>query len=184
MNLTNASFFLHSELDFLGWGSFIAGLTHPVLGPDHLLAMLSVGIVSAQIGGTAIWTVPATFVGVMAVGGLVGLAGIPLPWLEVGIALSVVVLGLIIAVDQRLPFVAILTGVALFALFHGYAHGVEIPETSQPMDYIQGFMLGTAAIHLAGVGIGHWGQRLPRGNDILRFVGLIIATCGVYFLLR
>lgn len=173
---------LHSDIDLLGWGAFLAGFMHPVLGLDHLLAMLSVGIVSAQIGGDAIWSVPLTFVGTMAVGGAVALTGLPLPWLEAGIALSVLLLGLCIAAERRVPFPIVIAGVVLFALFHGYAHGAEIPETARAIDYIQGFLLGTALIHVAGVGIGHFGQQL-QGKNALLIVGILVALCGIYFLI-
>ena len=112
-------------------GGFLVGLIHPVLGYDHLLAMLSVGILSAQIGGRAIWTVPATFVGVMAVGGALGFTQINFTSTELGIAASLVILGLVIAAERTLPIQLAMLGVGFFATFHGYAHGTEMPETAQ-----------------------------------------------------
>ena len=108
-------------------GGFLSGLVHPVLGYDHLLAMLSVGILSAQIGGRAIWTVPATFVGVMALGGVLGLIDIGITITELGIAFSLVILGSVIASERRLPVLLAMIGVGFFAIFHGYAHGTEMP---------------------------------------------------------
>ena len=132
--------FAHDSDTVERFGSFIGGLAHPVLGLDHLLAMLSVGIVSAQIGGRAIWTVPATFVVVMALGGLWGLMGFGFFAVEVGIALSVLALGLVILANQSIPVYVVMIAVGLFALFHGYAHGAEMPEIAQPIRYSLGFL--------------------------------------------
>ena len=136
------------------YGSFLAGLTHPVLGLDHFLAMLSVGIISAQIGGRAIWTVPTTFVVVMGFGGLIGANFPGFTLVESGIAVSVIVLGTVIAIERKLPIVVAMVAVAFFATFHGYAHGIEIPDTSRPMVYAAGFLTGTALIHILGVFVG------------------------------
>ncbi len=164
-------------------GSLLSGLTHPVLGPDHLLAMLSVGLLSAQIGGRAIWTVPATFVGVMAVGGSMGLLAAGFTLTELGIGLSVVVLGIAIAAERSLPIRVALAAVALFAIFHGYAHGLEMPQTAQPLLYALGFLSGTALIHIAGVIIGDISQHYPRGRQLLRLGGGAIAAIGVLFII-
>ena len=145
----------------LPYGSFVAGLAHPVLGIDHFLAMVSVGIVSAQIGGRAIWTVPATFVGVMALGGLLGWLDVGLTSVEFGIALSVL---------------------AIFATFHGYAHGAEMPTVANPLRYALGFMTGTALLHVAGVLIGDISQHYARGKVLLRIAGAAIAGAGTWFL--
>jgi urease accessory protein len=164
-------------------GGFLVGLLHPVLGLDHLLAMLSVGILSAQIGGKAIWTVPATFVGVMAVGGLLGLAGLNLTATEIGIAISVVLLGLAIALERRLPILVAMLGVGFFAIFHGYAHGVEMPDTAQPVLYAIGFLTGTILIHITGVLIGDISGRYEeRGKTVLRVGGALISVIGVLFI--
>ena len=166
----------------LPYGSFIAGLTHPVLGADHFLAMVSVGIVSAQIGGRAIWTVPATFVGVMAFGGLLGWLDIGLTAIEAGIAISVLALGLAIAADKRLPISLAMTAVGFFAIFHGYAHGAEMPTVANPVTYALGFMTGTAALHVSGVIIGDISQHYSAGKVMLRVGGAAIAAFGAYFL--
>ncbi|HSF80346.1 MAG TPA: HupE/UreJ family protein [Anaerolineales bacterium] len=161
---------------------FLAGLIHPVLGYDHLLAMLSVGILSAQIGGRAIWTVPATFVTVMALGGTLGMIDIGLTAIEMGIAASLVLLGLVIAAERKLPILIAMGGVGFFAVFHGYAHGSEMPETAQPMLYALGFLTGTAVIHIAGVVIGDIARHYERGKLILRVGGVFIALIGVLFM--
>ena len=166
----------------LPYGSFLGGLTHPVLGLDHFLAMVSVGVVSAQIGGRAIWTVPATFVGVMAVGGLLGLVDIGLTAIEIGIALSVLGLGIAIAMDKRLPISVAMTAVGFFAIFHGYAHGAEMPTVANPVTYAFGFLTGTAALHIAGLIIGDISQHYARGKLLLRLAGVGIANMGVVFL--
>ncbi len=175
---------LAHENQVIRFGSFLGGLFHPVLGPDHLLAMLAVGIVSAQIGGRAIWTVPGSFVSFMAVGGLIGLLTdtIPMGVVETGIALSVLLLGSIIAGGRSLPQIAAMAAVALFAMFHGYAHGVETPSIAQPVRYALGFLTGTALIHLVGVLIGDVARRYRHGPTVLRVLGGLIAIVGVMFL--
>lgn len=165
-------------------GSFWGGLMHPALGLDHLLAMVSVGILSVQIGGRAILTVPATFVCVMAVGGAIGYgtAAFPLPVVEAGISLSVLFLGAALALESRLPILVAMGFVGIFATFHGYAHGVEIPTIAQPMEYAAGFLVGTAAIHVFGVLIGEVARQYPRGPRVLRTAGAVIAVAGGLFL--
>lgn len=165
------------------FGSFIGGLSHPILGLDHFLAMLSVGIVSAQIGGRAIWTVPSTFVSVMAVGGLLGLLGAGFVAIEFGIALSVLALGLVILAKQSIPVYGVMIAVGLFAIFHGFAHGAEMPNTAQPVRYALGFLTGTAVIHVAGVLIGDIPGHYKYGPAVLRALGGAIAVMGLLFLI-
>jgi len=167
----------------LPYGSFIGGLAHPVLGVDHFLAMVSVGILSAQIGGRAIWTVPATFVGVMAFGGLLGYIDIGLTAIEAGIAISVLTLGIAIAADRKLPISLAMTAVGFFAIFHGYAHGAEMPTVANSVTYAAGFLTGTAALHLLGVLIGDIARRNAHGNSVLRLAGGAIAGTGAFFLI-
>ena len=162
-------------------GGFLSGLVHPVLGYDHLLAMLSVGILSAQIGGRAIWTVPATFVSVMALGGALGLIDIGITITELGIALSLVILGAVIASERSLPVILAMIGVGFFAIFHGYAHGTEMPQTAEPVAYAFGFLTGTALIHIAGVLIGDISKRYQYGPQVLRVGGSLIAVVGLMF---
>jgi len=161
---------------------FTSGLTHPVFGFDHLLAMLSVGILSAQIGGRAIWTVPATFVLFVLIGGILGMNQVGVFSVESGIAVSVIALGLAILADKKIPLLLAMCGVALFGLFHGHAHGTEMPCYAQPVLYASGFILGTATIHLIGVAIGWLATRTWIGSLSLRTTGAAIALCGVYFL--
>jgi len=176
-----AACFAHEAVG-MAYGSFIGGLTHPVLGLDHFLAMLSVGILSAQIGGRAIWTVPATFVGVMAFGGVLGMLDAGITAIEAGIAFSVLVLGCAIAADRRLPLSLAMTAVGFFAIFHGYAHGAEMPAVARPAAYVSGFMTGTAALHLSGLLIGDIARRYALGKLFLRIAGGAIAGLGTWFL--
>jgi urease accessory protein len=162
-------------------GGFSSGFQHPLFGADHLLAMLAVGIWGAQMGGRRVWTLPVTFPLIMAFGGVVGMTGLYLPHVEIGIALSVLALGLAIAFAWR-PFewVALLL-IAAFVLFHGYAHGVELPAAEDPAAYSAGFVIATGLIHVAGIGIGLATGRIFNGG-MSRAFGAAIAAFGVYFL--
>jgi len=162
---------------------FLSGLTHPVLGFDHLLAMISVGILSAQIGGRAIWTLPSTFVAIMLLGGILGMQGISLFSVELGIAFSVFALGTTIAVGKKFPTVFAMFFVGVFAIFHGHAHGTEMPGLVKPFVYALGFVLGTTGIHLAGVLIGYFAKKIKRGALLLRFFGAGIAGIGAYLVI-
>jgi urease accessory protein len=162
-------------------GGFASGFEHPVFGFDHLLAMLAVGIWGAQMGGRSVWTLPATFPLVMALGGIVGMAGIYLPAVETGIALSVLALGLAIAFAWR-PFLPVaLALIAVFAIFHGYAHGKELPFAADPTAYSTGFVIATGLIHVFGIAIGLMLGRLFEGW-FSRGLGGAIAVGGLYFL--
>jgi urease accessory protein len=164
------------------FGGFLSGFEHPIRGVDHLLAMLAVGIWGAQLGGRSIWTLPVVFPLIMALGGLAGIAGLPLPEVETGIALSLLVLGLVIAAALR-PFEgAAIVIVGIFALFHGYAHGAELPSAADPAAYSAGFVIATGLIHVAGIGIGLLAGRVA-GGWLARGAGGAIAAGGVYFLL-
>jgi len=176
--LLPAPLFAHTGHGAMGFSN---GLTHPVFGPDHLLAMLSVGILSAQMGGRAIWTVPLAFVSFMLVGGILGMLGIPFFFVEIGIAVSVLTLGLAIASDKKFPIGLAMTGVAFFALFHGHAHGAEMPASAQPVLYALGFVLGTTLIHLLGVAIGWASTRHSSSAARLRWAGVCIALMGLFF---
>ncbi len=161
---------------------FVHGFSHPLGGLDHLLAMVAVGLWAAQRGGRALWALPAAFVGAMIGGGLLGMAGIEFPAVELGIALSVVALGGLIALQSRLPLLASVGMVALFALFHGHAHGVEMPEAAAPLLYGAGFALATALLHGAGVGAALSLRGLAQGRvgaALLRGVGALIGLGGV-----
>ncbi len=144
--------------------------------------MVSVGVLSAQIGGRAIWTVPATFVAVMAFGGLLGYIDVGLTAIEAGIAISVLALGIAIAADRKLPISLAMSAVGFFAIFHGYAHGAEMPVVANSVTYAAGFLSGTAALHLFGVLLGDIARRNVHGNSVLRLAGGVIAGTGALFL--
>ena len=166
-----------------GAGGLMSGLMHPVLGFDHLLAMVAVGLLSVQIGGRAVWSVPAAFVLVMAAGGLLGMHGVALPEVEGGIALSVFALGLVIAVGAVPPVWLAMLFVGFFALFHGHAHGAEIPRLADPAAYVGGFMLATAALHLTGVGIGALCGLFPDPVRARATLGAIAGGVGLHMTL-
>ena len=163
---------------------FMAGIEHPIFGLDHLLAMLSVGIVSTQLKHKyAIWTLPATFVSVMAIGGLVGMSGVKIEGSEIGIALSVMILGTSIFFGSHIREPIVYLFVAFFALCHGYAHGSEMPEEAQAWMFALGFMITTAVIHLCGVSIGLFSTEITDGKNYLKYAGGVFAGIGVSFLL-
>lgn len=162
---------------------FSHGFTHPFGGLDHILAMVAVGIWAAQVGGKATWVVPSTFVSVMVIGGIVGIAGITLPFVEPGIVLSVLILGVLITAAARLPLAASAAIVGLFALFHGHAHGTEIPTAVSGFGYGIGFALATAFLHLSGIGIGIMFKNESR-MLLVRSAGAMITVGGLYLLLN
>jgi urease accessory protein len=153
------------------------GLAHPIRGLDHVLAMVAVGVLAGQLGGRALWLVPLSFVGVMVVGGVLGMAGIQVPFAEVGIALSVVVLGLAIAFPLKLQALAAMAVVGFFAVFHGYVHGAEMPATASALPYAAGFVGATALLHAVGVGLG-----LPIGRRVVQAGGGVTAVLGIAIL--
>ena len=169
----------------IGRVGFFDGLTHPVLGLDHLLAMVSVGIISAQIGGRAIWTVPSAFVALMIAGGIFGFSLIVdnFYFVEIGIIVSVILLGLAISVEKKIPTNLIMIFVGLFGLFHGIAHGLEIPAAASPLLFILGFIIGTTALHLFGVAIGHYAIKTSISLKILKLSGVTFAIYGIYLLI-
>ena len=162
-------------------GGFGAGFEHPLTGPDHFLAMFAVGIWGAQMGGRAVWTLPVTFPLIMAAGGLLGMLGVSLPYVELGIALSIVALGSAIAFAWRPVEAIALVLIGIFAICHGYAHGVELPSAADPADYAAGFVIATGLIHLLGVGVG-LALGKPFDGRVARALGAVIAVGGIYFL--
>ena len=162
-------------------GGFAAGFLHPVLGFDHVLAMVAVGVWGAFLGMPLVWVLPVTFPLVMACSGLLGGLGVPIPGIEPGIALSVVVLGAMIALAARPPLWVAAVIVAFWAVFHGYAHGAELPAAADPFAYGLGFVLATGLLHLLGIGIGTL-TRLPAGRPALRIAGAVIGSIGVRLL--
>jgi urease accessory protein len=160
---------------------FVSGLKHPISGLDHIVAMVSVGLWGAQLGAPAVWLLPVTFPLIMAVGGFLGLIGVPLPGTEIGIALSGVLLGAAVLLAWRPPLFGAAALVGLFGLYHGHAHGAELPPGQNALLYSLGFILATGFLHLAGITIGlihrwAWGERM------LRVAGGGVAACGMYFL--
>jgi urease accessory protein len=171
-----------------GGGGILSGFLHPILGLDHLLAMVAVGFLSAQMGGRAIWTVPTTFVVSMALGGVLGLLNINLPVVEYGITGSVLILGLAILANRGLPEWIVMIFVALFALFHGHAHGAELPAISNTIGlviaYVAGFLFATAGLHVIGALVGMMASRSESGKMIMRVAGLAIAIVGVFLIIN
>lgn len=155
-------------------GGLALGLSHPVGGLDHLLAMLAVGLWASQLGGRARWLMPVLFVGFMLIGAGLGMNGLALPMVEQGIVASVVVLGLLLLWAKRLPLAPGATLIAVFAMMHGVAHGAEMPVSTDAMLYMAGFAISTALLHLAGMGAGAW-----RSGMLSRFIGAAIAIAGV-----
>lgn len=158
---------------------FIHGFSHPMSGADHMLAMVAVGLWAAQIGGRALWVVPCTFVGVMALGGVLGFTGVYVPFVEEGILVSLLVLGVLIAGAFKLPLVYSSLIVGVFAIFHGHAHGAEMPASMSAATYAVGFALATAMLHIAGIGLGILMQKTNL-QTVNRFAGAAIAASGVY----
>jgi urease accessory protein len=148
----------------------VQGLAHPITGMDHVLAMVAVGVLAAQFGGRALWLVPLSFISAMSIGGAVGMAGMPLPFAEFGVALSVVVFGIAIVLPLKLPRLAAMALVGVFAVFHGYVHGAEMPAAASASLYAAGFASATALLHIVGVGFGMLinATRLPRYVRIRR----------------
>jgi urease accessory protein len=162
---------------------FTSGLLHPVSGLDHVLAMIAVGLWGAQLGAPAMWLLPVTFPMVMAFGGMLGLMGMKLPGIEVGIALSAIALGLAVCSEARpkLWIAALIVG--FFAIFHGHAHGTELPPGANGILYSIGFVLATGTLHAVGISLGLI-HRWPAGQTALRVAGAIVALAGVVFLWR
>jgi urease accessory protein len=164
-------------------GGFSMGFAHPLTGFDHLLAMISVGLWGAILGRPLIYALPIVFPGVMVLGAVLGMFAIPVPSIESGIALSVVVLGTCIALSVRAPVWAAALIVGTFALFHGYAHGRELPSAADPLGYSAGFVLATGLLHLFGICVGFMNER-PGGVAMRRGIGGLIGASGVWFLMR
>jgi len=162
-------------------GGFGQGFEHPLTGPDHFLAMFAVGIWGAQMGGRAVWALPVTFPLIMAAGGVAGMLGLPLAHVELGIALSILALGSAIALGWRPAEAVALILIGVFAICHGYAHGVELPNAADPADYAVGFVLATGMIHVLGVGVG-LALNTPMEGRLSRALGAVIAAGGIYFL--
>jgi urease accessory protein len=160
---------------------FLTGFRHPISGADHVLAMVAVGLWGAQLGSPAIWLLPVAFPVVMAFGGMLGLVGVPLPGIEFGIAASAIALGAAVMFEWKPPLALAAALVGVFAIFHGHAHGTELPPGQSALLYSMGFVIATGCLHAVGIGIGtvhrwSWGQRL------LRVAGALVSMGGVFFL--
>lgn len=160
---------------------FLTGFRHPISGMDHVLAMIAVGLWGAQLGAPAIWVLPVAFPMVMAFGGMLGLMGVPLPGVEYGIALSAILLGAAVLFEFRPPLGIAAALVGFFAIFHGHAHGTELPPGQSALLYSIGFVMATGLLHALGIGIGtvhRWGW----GQKFLRLAGALVAVGGMFFM--
>ena len=162
---------------------FLTGFAHPISGPDHVLAMIAVGLWGAQLGAPAIWVLPVAFPMVMAAGGMLALLGVPLPGVEYGIAASAIGLGAAVALEARPPLWIAAALVGVFAIFHGHAHGAELPPGQSALLYSVGFVVATGCLHALGIAIGT-AHRWPWGRTLLRVAGAGVAAGGVFFLWR
>ncbi|MEZ5535600.1 MAG: HupE/UreJ family protein [Thiolinea sp.] len=162
-------------------GGFMSGLSHPLGGLDHVAAMVAVGLWGFFLGRPAIWILPVVFPLLMVVGGILGIAGIPVPAIETGIAVSSIVLGLLIVMAVKAPLWVAAVIVGAFAIFHGHAHGTELPGAANPLAYSLGFVISTGLLHLAGIAFGELG-RFSWGKYAVRAGGGLIALAGVGFL--
>jgi urease accessory protein len=162
-------------------GGFSNGLAHPFYGLDHVLAMIAVGLWASQLGRPAVWLLPLTFPIVMAVGAVIGWSGVSFPWVEIGIAGSVIALGAAVAFALRPPLLASALLIGLFALFHGFEHGASLPAHGTALSYGAGFILATLVLHMIGIGLGVLANRVPV-RFAARTAGGAIAALGVMML--
>ncbi len=164
-------------------GGFLSGFGHPFSGWDHMVAMIAVGLWGAQLGAPAVWQLPVAFPLMMAVGGFLGLTGVPVPGVEIGIAVSALLLGLLVALAARPPQALALVVVAAFAIFHGHAHGAELAPGTNALAYSLGFVVATGCLHGLGIAVGlvhAW----PVGARLIKGVGVLVALVGLVFLWR
>jgi urease accessory protein len=161
---------------------FAHGFTHPISGFDHVLAMVAVGLFAAHLGGRALWSVPLSFVSMMAIGGAIGIAGVNIPFVEIGIGFSVAAFGTALAARANMRVAAATAFVGFFAIFHGYAHGAEMPATVSGFDYGLGFTLATTSLHGVGIGLGLLIHTTMGSQRITQVAGGAMAFCGVALL--
>ena len=164
-----------------GSGGFVGGFAHPLFGADHVVAMVAVGLWGAFLGAPAIFILPVVFPLVMAMGGVMGILGVPLPGVEIGIAISAIVLGLMVALAARPPLWIAAALVGALAIFHGHAHGAELPPGTDAVAFSVGFVVATGMLHLTGIAFGLL-ARWPVGRIAVRAAGGAIALAGVAFL--
>ena len=188
LSVVDFSPLLKSLLHEYGGGGILSGFLHPILGLDHLLAMIAVGLVSVQFGKRAVWFVPALFVIAMAVGGILGILGIQVPLIEYAITGSVAILGIAILTQSSMFYAPIMVLVALFGLCHGNAHGLELPSTTNTgaltAAYVAGFLIATVGLHLIGVFLGMIAERRENGATIMRVIGGVLTVAGIYLLMQ
>ncbi len=173
--------YAHADASNLS-GGFLSGFLHPINGLDHVVAMVAVGLWGAILGKPALWVLPLVFPLVMALGGALGVAGVDIPGIETGIAVSGIVLGLAVAFAIKPPIWLAAIIVAAFAIFHGHAHGAELPNAANPLVYSIGFVISTGLLHLAGIAFGEL-SRWSWGKMLVRAGGVVIALIGLAFLL-
>lgn len=171
-----------AQAHLIGGSGLLSGLSHPLFGLDHLLTMVAVGVIGTRLGGKMAFVLPLVFVTFMTLGGIAAVSGIDLPFAEAGIAISVLFLGTVIAVDRKIPLGAALATIALFAIFHGHAHGDELPHIAHPAAYFTGFILSTALLHLSGIAIGIYAGKTLKTENALRLAGVGMSIAGIAFL--
>jgi urease accessory protein len=163
-------------------GGFTSGFLHPITGPDHVAAMVAVGLWGAFLGAPAMWLLPVVFPLVMAFGGVLGIVGVPIPYVETGVATSAIILGLMVALAVKPPLWIAAALVGAFAIFHGHAHGTELPDAADPFAFAAAFVIATGLLHLSGIAFGLL-SKWPRGRIAVRAGGGAIALAGFFFLL-
>ncbi|HWA07997.1 MAG TPA: HupE/UreJ family protein [Opitutaceae bacterium] len=171
----------HAHIEHGEAGGFASGFHHPWSGADHIVAMVAVGLWGAQLGAPAVWLLPVIFPMVMAMGGFMGLVGIPLPGVEIGIALSALLLGAMVCSEARPPLWVAAVLVGAFGLFHGHAHGTELPPGENGLLYSLGFVIATGTLHACGIALGLV-HRWKSGRAALRGAGAVISVMGAVFL--
>lgn len=172
-----------AHADSSSGSGFMAGFLHPISGLDHVVAMVAVGLWGAVLGPPALWLLPVAFPIVMALGGCLGLLGVVMPGVEIGIAVSGMLLGLMVLLEIRAPLMVASAIVSAFALFHGYAHGAELPARGNPLTYSLAFVTATGLLHLLGILVGET-RRWPGGRRFVQAAGAGVALVGLGFLLR
>ena len=163
-------------------GGLLSGFLHPITGLDHVVAMVAVGLWGAQLKRPAIWLLPIVFPMIMAFGGSLGVAGVPVPGIEIGIAVSAIVLGMMVLFAIKPPLWMAIVIVAFFAIFHGHAHGTELPGSAQPLAYGVGFVTTTGLLHVSGIAIGTI-YKWKQGQVVVKALGAGIGLVGLYFLI-
>lgn len=168
-----------ADAHIIGGSGFSSGISHPFLGLDHLLAMIAVGIIGIQIGGKAKWLVPLSFVIFMTYGVILAISGIQIPSIGTGIALSLLVFGVTIAMSKKYPLIFAVACTGLFALFHGHTHGTEMTSVTSPILFISGMIISTTLLHLTGLFIGNYAKKTAITSKLLRYSGALISLFGL-----